>query len=182
MTLRDLALISGSCVAAAIATAIFAKTAEMAAQSRDVGLRTSRRFDPPLQTKLELKLEPVAILGEKRSSALRRRDTLVVAAGSCSACSRHAIDALDSGISEYRRVVFYYRASVKELRSSLSPSIPDNVAVVSDSNGEIHEALNAFFAPRLYELDADGSLIRIQSDPNNFLDFGISGDHSEHGK
>lgn len=180
MTLRDLALICGSCVAAALASAMFAQITVAAANGRRNEMISSRKFDPPMRTKLELSLESVAIAGQMRSNAPSSRDTLVVAAGSCSACSRHAIDALDPDISAYRRVLFYYRATIEELHSSLPRTLPKNVTVIADSNGKMHEALNAFFTPRLYELDARNVLIRIQSEPNNFRDFGLTSPHTEH--
>lgn len=101
------------------------------------------------------------------------RNTLVVAAGSCSGCSLSKFDPRKLPLDTFAQVVVFYESKASDL-AKIGPASPD-LFLVADPDGRVHQSLNASWRPRLFVIDRSSRLLWMQSWPDQKLGESVGG-------
>lgn len=128
--------------------------------------KRSYSFDADPVTGQVLRLPATDILGRSVPSSERK---IVVACGTCSSCSLHAIDPRKLNLKGNEIAIFLYRTHVGSLKDNFSKAIP-NVYVIADSDGVYSQQLNDQWTPRAALL-VHGKVAEIGKDPYSLPSF-----------
>lgn len=115
---------------------------------------TATSFDPKLGMKVAL---PATDVQDKTIGA---KTTLLVIAGSCTGCSKDALDPKRLSVPPGWQVVVVYSTDADKIPKALrNPGDP--IRIVSDPMSHISIHLNAVWKPRWYVLDANQQLTSL---------------------